>query len=171
MTRAAKFGALMASVLMVGTPSQASAQCTLLIYGCEQGSQNHKAQGFGSGIGAPAHGDCMLCPGSSILECHDECNPTLASAMTRSALGSAIMAAERGDVRTVLAFGALLGSHVRFNAERQSLQIMSCTEEAVIANLKLTSPVLLAAASRLMKALDHELVATSTTSLDKSPNR
>lgn len=141
MRRSIQWVSLLAVVIMVGAAEAAEAQgnCFLLTYGCEGGAQNHYATGSEAAIGKPEHTDCRLCPGQSINECHDSCGGSSLPPMTKAAVASALRAAEKGDVATLFALSAVLGDRLRFNEERGALQIMSCTDESVVASLRLTT--------------------------------
>jgi len=150
-------GLLVVGLLGARSESAAAQSCYYLTYGCEGGAQNHFLSEGGAAIGNPFHSDCRWCSNEGAGPCHDSCGHGLLPSLTKSALASALAAAERGDARTVLSLSTILGDRVRFHAQRRALQIMSCSDESVIASLPLTTPALLAAAGRFAQVQPVDL--------------
>lgn len=96
---------------------------------------DHKLQGPAPDgyDGSQAHGDCRTC--LVIGPCHSPCEAEDDEESVRAAYAAAVVAASRGDVRTVLNLERAAGRYVKTNRERRSVQVMSCDGSAVIANL------------------------------------
>jgi hypothetical protein len=104
---------------------------------CDPGSYDrHKVQGPAPGDGYDQpHGDCAYCASGFGPDCHFICLPPGGDLASNEAYTSIVVAAAQGDASTVMRLALLAPRTVRVNLARQSVQVMSCTGEAVIANL------------------------------------
>lgn len=138
--------AFAAMLILLAVSSTSEAQCNHLFEGCSP--QAHEAPPDGSVIGSPSHTTCNLCPDGNPYDCHFSCF-RLSSSDSSAAYNALLAAAESSDVARVISLASALGEHVRFNPRRQSIQILSCSGDGVIATLPVPGSALLAAASRL----------------------
>ena len=93
------------------------------------------------------HSNCLAC-----IEgvCHPVCGGGYASNPAMQAKYEAVLAAANtGDVARVIRLGEQTPGYIMYNAGRQSVQILSCTEDGVLANLPVRSQRELALAKRL----------------------
>ena len=96
----------------------------------------HKVQGPAPGDGYDEpHGDCIYCATGFGPDCHFICLPPGGDFASNEVYTSIVVAATNGDASTVMRLALLAPRTVRVNLARQSVQVMSCTGEAVIANL------------------------------------
>ena len=161
--RVAGLAVVTATLLAVATPGSAQQQCGNLQW-CGF-SDSHSAAAGGSTIGQPTHSTCNVCPGS-VFNCHAECGGTFGS-LENAALRSAVAAAARGDIATVVHLGPLTSGRIRFNVDRRAVQILSCVGDEVIATLPITSPRILALAVGLPPVSRD--IRFAVTAVDASP--
>ncbi len=93
------------------------------------------------------HSNCLAC-----IEgvCHPVCGGGFASKPAMQANYQAVLAAANaGDVARVIRLGKQTPGYIMYNARRQTVQILSCTEEGVLANLPIRSQGELAMAKHL----------------------
>ena len=138
---------LAVALLLLGASNVATAQCNDLIEGCSP--QAHVAPSDGHLIGPPSHSTCNLCADGNPYLCHSSCWIGLVSPETRTGYTALLAAAGRGEVARVIAFGAQLADHVRYNTMRQAVQVVSCSGDDVVATLPISAPALIAEASKL----------------------
>ena len=145
------FAIALAGVL---TPAGGSAQdCGQIVYGCGGGGGTASAHTANTGPNANwkyPHSECSMC-----ANLPSECHPYCVDQHEDSAAYGAIMAAAAaGDVSRVVSLARTVKGYVLFNAERRSIQIMSCKKTDIIANLPIRSGVLLAQAALLPRSVD-----------------
>jgi hypothetical protein len=117
------------ALLLLGRAGPASAQCGVMSL-CQFG---HVVQGPSAGGLQNLHGECLVCVAG---DCHPGCNETLLPDSLRKAAYLAVLdLARRTDAEAVSRFAPELPGLVYVNAQRHSVQVRSCSGEAVIANL------------------------------------
>ncbi len=122
---------LAAMAILVLRVAAARAQCGVMSL-CQFG---HVVQGPSAGGLLNLHGDCLICV---IGDCHPGCNQTLLPDSARKALFVEVINLARvGDAAGVARFATKLPGIVVFNRARGSVQVRSCSGDAIVANLPL----------------------------------
>jgi hypothetical protein len=98
-----------------------------------------------------AHTNCMYCWDEidHYPVCHPTCNMTLADPLLKVRFEAVVAAAEKGDVGSVLILASDVPGFVMWNAERQAVQIKSCSLTSLIASLPVRDPMMVAIAQKL----------------------
>jgi hypothetical protein len=85
-----------------------------------------------------AHQGCMRCIDGSGWGCHPRCDVTFAANPARSSAYERLLrAAAKGDVDEVLKVAFEVPEFVVINRKRSAVQVLSCTRDRLVANLRL----------------------------------
>lgn len=84
--------------------------------------------------GGTHHSGCMYCVNGTPTDCHGGCADALLDADDRTVYAAAELASREGDLRALLELGEEASRFLRFNAARQSVQLLSCDGATVTAN-------------------------------------
>ena len=163
----------MPAILALGSPNVVWSQppdCGLIHPNCADDGNDWKHVNVQLGGGYTAaylHATCIWCMGSEGVpvspdQCHPEC-VEFASAGQRAAFKAAMLAANTGDVKGLLAAAARIPENVGYHAQREAIQIMGCYGEIVAsipvgeAGLRFAASMQLASSSRLVLARRNRL--------------
>lgn len=120
------------------------------------GSHNVMATGAGQ---RPTHEGCLICETGQPSGCHSGCNGALAPDLKVRYEGL-LDAAQRGDVRALIARGSSLEEFIIFNEGRSAVQVRDCSKTYIVASITLDAPT-----ARIAKAslpIWHEGTAVAT---------
>ena len=145
------FAVVLVSVL---TPGRTQAQdCGQIVFGCGGGGGTESAHTANSGPNSYwkyPHSGCSMCA-VPMPECHPYCVDTHEDAAAYVAI---MTAAAAGDVSRVVGLARTVKGYVFFNAERRSIQVMSCSKTTIVANLPIRDVAVLAKAISLPPNVD-----------------
>ena len=97
-----------------------------------------------------AHWACKSCPMEDHYPvCHPVCNEQSPVPELKEHVEDMVAAAEKGDVGEVLRLAPTVSDNVMWNANRQAVQIRSCSQTSLIASLPVHDPTMIAMAQKL----------------------
>lgn len=112
----------------------------MFLGGCDFGDHVLLGPSSGGYDGEEAHDDCRTCVQG--YQCHSDCGSLMGTAEARGRYEDALAAAEDGDVMRLLSLMPHLAHHVRINESRRSVQLYSCDQGSIIANLPVRDDLL-----------------------------
>jgi hypothetical protein len=107
--------------------------CAEMFPACDFGWHVLQGPSPGGYSGSEAHGDCRLCVEE--FPCHTGCDALIGNPDVQASYDAVLAATDRGDVAAVLRLAKDGNGFARFNQSRGSVQIMSCDQRRIIANL------------------------------------
>lgn len=139
--------AVSATLLAVGSRRTLAQDCAVCVTGCSPGAHIARSP---YGIWASPHTSCNVCPGGECDLCHEYCVGTF-DALASAAYRSVLDASQRGDVSTILSLTPLIRHLVQYNVQRQSIQVLSCNGDLIIASFRLKTSAMVTSALHVAK--------------------
>jgi len=111
------------------------------------------------------HTTCAYCEQSWDI-CHPPCVETLGRPEAQKVYASLLDAVAKGDLSAVISLGAKIPEFVAFSPSRNSIQVQSCSRDALIANLPVKDLAMLAMAARALPAVRNGNLALQSSGVE-----